>query len=153
MSATLQHSIASGEVDQRATKWVTHSLTTHSLATHTVADEYPAPSLQLPLPRIAPASSPYASPRMEAPTMQQVDSSPFLDHYADPSSKAHKDGTTGLDSTPFEAPRRIQNRNRILVSYPVYPVIQRVAKHFHRTFPRMRAFSRRLGSLVAKDVK
>ena len=72
---------------------------------------------------------------MEAPTMQQAESSPFLDHYADPSSKAHKDGTTGLDSTPFEAPRRIQNRKRILVSYPVYPMIQRVAKHFHCTFP------------------
>jgi len=85
--------------------------------------------------------------------MQQIEPSPFFDPYTDPSSKGHKDGPTGLDSTPFEAPRRIQNRKRILVSLSVYPVIHCVANHIHGTFPPMHALSKRLGSLVAKNAE
>jgi len=52
--------------------------------------------------------------------MQQAGSSfffdPNVDPYAGASSKAHKDGTTDLDSTPVEAPSRPLNRKRILVS-------------------------------------
>jgi len=51
--------------------------------------------------------------------MQNAGSSLFFDPYFDPyagtSSKAHKDDTTGLDSTLLEAPRRPHNRKRICV--------------------------------------
>ena len=52
--------------------------------------------------------------------MQKARSSLFFDPYFDPyagvSSKAHKDGTIDLDSTPVETPSRPLNRKRILVS-------------------------------------
>jgi len=86
---------------------------------------------------------------MAATTMQQDERSPFLGPYAGASSEAGTpatadasskvdtlaaDNMTGLDSTPPKALSRFQNRKRILVSRPVYPVIQCVGKRLDSTF-------------------